>query len=236
MTSRVQLAAMLEYERAKTAFATNAYSGPMNPTIRSGASYLPPPAAPGLRAPLAAKTAEKTAAGAPTRGGFMMASDIPPLRAPSLKAPVEKTSDALPDYVTYSPGDFKPAKLVGKEKSSAGQNEGIDENAKGSLPEDYKKTADLLDSDYAAGTADPVDSKNYLRGKEKTSSDSPFQAAQTAKTIGTFKPGKLPAGPSISDIAKPKGAGFGTGIAGSFKGTIGGAAPVSLSSSPGSLK
>jgi len=33
-----------------------------------------------------------------------------------------------------------------------------------------------------------------------------------------------PPGPSIAQIAKPKGAGFGTGIAGAFKGTIGGTA------------
>jgi hypothetical protein len=503
MTSKLQLDAMLEYERAKTAFSTNAFSGPMNPTIASGASFMPPSTAPSLRAPIAKTAAlfklegdavievgkdgkslgkgnvlekhgalggkllrlaatdvpgtprllmrqrspeelagiehgydalvssfhepakraiepalqrlpqgkvqdymrkgvhtlienpeglvawgtgipgalegyvggkkllekgidrfapaatprphgptilppppmsSKTAAGAPTRGGFMMASDVPPLTAPSLRAPIVKQSegvkaaeaariavqeassalhkvgealmkvgDSLPDYVTYSPGDFAPAKLNGRPKLSAGQNESIDENAKDGQPEDYKKTASgyppcphcgdttsrlrsiptrcgkchepvakwktaaQIDSQYGSDTGADVSSDNYLRGKEKDSdvspsrtwnpgtggaqrqesfipafhqttlrsaiekkadsSGSPFQMAQTAKTVGTFKPGKIP-GPSIADIAKPKGSGFGTGIAGAFKPStgIGGTGPVSMSATPGSLK
>jgi hypothetical protein len=311
------LMAKREHEKYKRAFATNAFSGPMNPNIQSGASYLPPSKVPSLRAPIEkralierlvrlgatdipgtprlamrqrspeelaalqhgvtgafnrfsdpAKEAvgrligkvphegtqkvlragahalidhpetipmsaiplpgltpawigakrglekvidrvsplpTKIAASAPTRGGFFMASDIPPFRAPSLKAPLEKAGDMLPDYVTYNQGDFTPAKLVGKSKTSAGQNEGIDENARGSAPEDFKKI----------------------------SGSSPFQAAQTAKTIGT--PKITPPGPSIADLSKPKGAGFGTGIAGAFKSNtgIGGTAPVSLKANPG---
>lgn len=377
MTTQLQLNAMLEYERARTkhAFSTNAYSGPMNPTISSGASFMPPSTAPGLRAPIA-KTAgfklegdavievgkdgkslgkgnllekrshfgalRKIAAGAPTRGGFMMASDIPPMTAPSLRAPVvkqaegvkaaeaarvavqeasaalhkvgqilTKVGDSLPDYVTYNSGDFTPAKLNGRPKLSAGQNESIDENAKDSLPEDFKKTgagyppcphcgdtterlrsiptrcgkckekvSAQTDSQYGADTGADVSSDNYLRGKEKDSDVSPSvswnggtgavhrqesfipafhqtslrsaisktgaagvlpppappPAPTVAKTVGVPK---MPApGPSIADIAKPKGAGFGTGIAGAFKpGTgIGGTGPVSLSASPGSAK
>lgn len=434
---------MLEYERAKTAFSTNEFSGPMNPTIASGASFLPPGTAPGLKSPLTKKAAHfklegdaiietdkdgkslgkgpvypdgpgekkaalggkllrlaatdvpntprmlmrqrspgelagiehsynnavtgfhapakaavepmlqklpagkaqdylrkgvhtlienpeglvawgtgipgalegyvggkkllekaidrlapaatgsalptstmgastagsmaKMGASAPTRGNFMMASDLPPMTVPSLRALLEKKSDFLPDYVTYNPGDFKKAKL------SAGQNEGIDENAKGGQPEDFKKTgsgyppcphcgdassrtrsipsrcgkcdkpvgkekkADLLDSDWGADTGDPVDQKNFLKGKEKDAAGMglpappapppPPPAPPPLKSSNTFKPGKVP-GPSIADIAKPKGAGFGTGIAGAFKSTtgIGGTAPVSLSASPGSLK
>lgn len=341
MTSALQLRCMLAIERVKTAFATNAFSGPMNPNIQSGASYLPPGKVPSLRAPIEktalierlvrlgatdipgtprlmmkqrspeelaalqhgvsdafkkyedpAKAAvgrligkvphegtqkvlragahaliehpetipmqavplpgltpawigakrglekvidrvsplpTKIAAGAPTRGGFFMASDIPPFRAPSLKAPLEKAGDMLPDYVTYNQGDFAPAKLVGKSKTSAGQNETIDENVRGSSPEDFKKAAGTsiarrLERLYERRP-------DLLQGK--TAGTSPFRAAQTAKTIGT--PKITPPGPSIADIAKPKGAGFGTGIAGAFKANtgIGGTAPVSLKSNPG---
>lgn len=194
MTSPLQLRYMLAMERVKTAFATNSFSGSMNPNIQSGASYLPPGKVPSLRAPIekssgvlsgVSPSPTKIAAGAPTRGGFMMASDIPPFRAPGLKAPLEKSSDMLPDYITYNQGDFAPAKLTGRTKS--------------------------------AGT-------------------SPFQAAQTAKTIGTPKINAP--GPSIAEIAKPKGAGFGTGIAGAFKPSTGisGTAPVGLSSNPGSSR
>ena len=185
----------------------------------------------------AASLPTKIAASAPTRGNFMMASDIPPMKVPGLRSPIEKTSDYLPDYVTYNPGDFKRAKL------SAGQNESIDENAKDSLPEDFKK-AEALDADWGSDTGDPVNQKNFLRGKEKDAvgfgapPPPPLpKPPPPPKNVGTFRPGKVP-GPSIAEIAKPKGAGFGTGIAGAFKSTtgIGGAAPVSLSASPGSLK
>lgn len=278
MTSALQLRTMLAVERAKTAFATNAFSGPMNPNIQSGASYLPPGKVPSLRAPIEKSSAfklegdavlevgkdgkslgkgdvlshhptkiasgaparagfskesdigtlrGKTAAGAPTRGGFMMASDIPPFRVPGLKAPLEKAGDMLPDYVTYNQGDFSPAKLVGKSKTSAGQNETIDENARGSSPEDFKKIS---------GTSiEKRLERLYERRPDlkKLAGTSPFHAAQTAKTIGT--PKITPPGPSIADIAKPKGAGFGTGIAGAFKPNtgIGGTGPVGFKSNPG---
>jgi hypothetical protein len=185
-----------EAKKEKQAFSTNAFSGPMNPNIQSGASIIPPFKQPSLRAPVE-KTAKryklegdavievgsdgkslgkgpvKMAAGAPTRGNFMMASDVPPFKVPSLRAPVEKNSEMFPEYMPYSPGDFKPAKLTSKTAQS------------------------------------PI-----------------FQAAARAKTVGTPKV-SAPPGPSIADIAKPKGPGMGTGIAGAFKGSIGGTAGVS---------
>jgi hypothetical protein len=54
----------------------------------------------------------KISASSPTRGGFMLASDIPQFKAPSLRAPIEKNSDFLPDYVTYNEGDFKKSKYA----------------------------------------------------------------------------------------------------------------------------
>jgi hypothetical protein len=92
---------------------------------------------------------DKTAASAPTRGNFMQASDIPSFRAPQLSAAIQKTgdletpdansgpipgalkknneepekeknSDALPNFVTYSPGDFKRSKYAGLKHAVAG--------------------------------------------------------------------------------------------------------------------
>lgn len=61
----------------------------------------------------------KTAASSPTRGGFLLASDLPAFKQPSLSAPVEKTSDMLPDYVSTNDGvGFKRSKYA-KEKCHA---------------------------------------------------------------------------------------------------------------------
>lgn len=79
------------------------------------------------------KKLTKISASSPTRGGFLLASDIPQFKAPSLAAPVEKKAefaraedlraigrkamkekdgDFLPDYVTYGEGDFKKSKYA----------------------------------------------------------------------------------------------------------------------------
>jgi len=52
----------------------------------------------------------KNAASAPTRGNFMMASD----QNAGPITPLFKGGDILPEEVTYSSGDFKPAKLMKK--------------------------------------------------------------------------------------------------------------------------
>ncbi len=63
-------------------------------------------------AALKARREQKTAAGAPTRGGFMMASDLPPFKQPRLDRAIQKDSALLPDNVTYSPNDFKRSKYA----------------------------------------------------------------------------------------------------------------------------
>jgi hypothetical protein len=154
----------------------------------------------------------KAAASAPTRGNFMMASDLPSYRPPRLDQAIQKdgayesepytsvfkgadlegekktkvkAGDMLPDYVTYNPGDFKRSK-------------------------------------YAM----PIEELAYLVDgllKEAIPGLTPQSRLEQSSAIGAPRanPPPLP-GPSIADQAKPKGPGFGTGIAGANKSTIGG--------------
>lgn len=230
----------------------------------------------------------KTSASAPTRGNFMQASDLPPFKVPSLKAPIEKNSDALPDFVTYGPGDFKKSKYAAQsvervrralqgaspervaefaKKTRAGAEKHLvktHEAAKGlrgtrNLTErnqardvhyQHRQHAGKLQSFHqeavhqqgrseglregalvagaigagSAGTTGYILGKNEKKKEEdsKTAAPNPItQAATSAKSVGlpTMTP---PKGPSIVDVAKPKGPGFGTGISGAFKTTIGG--------------
>jgi hypothetical protein len=62
--------AMLD-ELMKIGFATNAYSGSMNPEIRDDNSYMPAPKVPIPRAPTYSGTGQGSE---PTRGGFLLAS------------------------------------------------------------------------------------------------------------------------------------------------------------------
>jgi hypothetical protein len=217
---------------------------------------------------------EKAAAGAPTRGGFMMASDVPPLTAPSLRAPVQKLSgevpaektkaaDSLPDYVTYNASDFKPAQLNAKPKTAEGAGDGMsmsqDTAANNQAPEDYKvdgakekkKEADVSPAvPWSGGTGGMQRQESYIPpmkvpslraplskvgaagpmsfGKSLIPPPPPIPAPTVAKTVGTPK---MPTpGPSIAEISKPKGPGFGSGISGAFKPNsgIGGTGPVDL--------
>jgi hypothetical protein len=59
----------------------------------------------------------KVAASAPTRGGFLMASDLPPLRPPRLDRAVQKEGAPLPENVTADPADFRPVNLLKKRAS-----------------------------------------------------------------------------------------------------------------------
>lgn len=53
----------------------------------------------------------------PTRGGFMLASGVQgPVGLTKAAEDKEKDSDGLPDFTTYEPGDFKPARLNGRPK------------------------------------------------------------------------------------------------------------------------
>lgn len=183
----------------------------------------------------------KLAAGAPTRGNFMQASDIPsnvPIN--SLRAPLIKNGDMLPDYVTYDPASFKKAKL----SAGAGMNESIDENAKDANPEDYKKADVSPSASWHGGTGGPQRQASYLPNLPPPSLLAPLrklgalpvmQAAQTAKTIGTFKPGVIK-GPSIADQSKPKGMGTGGAIPGATKTGITSMGPINMNTGLGPSK
>ena len=176
---------------------------------------------------------EKTAAGAPTRGGFMMASDIPPFRSPQLGAAIQKTSgfddysqdttkspppgtlqkdnqesekeknsDALPNFVTYEPGDFKRSKYASRLVQLL------------TLPERYRATKAALEKDSDMALAfDPA-------SMHKKATITPQSQLEKSTSVGAPKV-SAPPGPSIADIAKPRGKAFGIGMPGAFKNTIG---------------
>lgn len=77
----------------------------------SGSSGITPARPWDGNAVLASFEGEKQAAGAPTRGGFLMASEIPPFRAPSLRAPVEKVGEL--EKASGVPGAPQPPKVPG---------------------------------------------------------------------------------------------------------------------------
>lgn len=199
----------------------------------------------------------KAAAGAPTRGNFMMASDVPPFKAPRLDRAIQKDGcmetkaaesggmfrtrkdddeedarskkkegDMLPDYVTYGPGDFKRSKYAMSMEEMS------------SFVEDLLKEAEVspavpwsggggnphrMASDIPAFRAPRLDRAIQKEGAVS----SPASQLSSSQRVGAPK-ASAPPGPSIADIAKPKGAKFGTGIAGAFKGGIGGTGPVAL--------
>lgn len=199
----------------------------------------------------------KAAAGAPTRGNFMMASDVPPFKAPRLDRAIQKDGaletkaaesggmfrtrkdddeedarlkqkegDMLSDYVTYNAGDFKRSKYA------------MSTEAMGELVKGLLKEADVSPAvAWNGGTGNPHRMASDIpafraprldRAIQKEGSISSAQSQlSTSQHVGAPK-ASAPPGPSIAQIAKPKGAHFGSGIAGAHKGSIGGTAPVGL--------
>lgn len=176
---------------------------------------------------LAAFQAElhKEGAGAPTRGGFMMASDIPAFRPPRLDQAIQKNSGDAP------PQD-NPKLLTSDKYAMRVKLEGdalIEVDAKGkSLGKGplKEKGADMLPDGVTFNSGDFKRSKyamsiatmGALVDLMKTGGVGITPAGQLAKTQSVGAPKvTAPPGPSIADIAKPKGAKFGIGIPGAFK-------------------
>jgi hypothetical protein len=257
----------------KTAFTTSQYSTPLNPVILSGASDLPPMRVPSLRAPVqkTGSFAVKEAASAPTRGNFMMASDLPGWRQPRLDTAVQKNAGgitALPGGLASkahkTESDFPAKKLNAGEKiehEHTSRHALARSIAMDHLTEDpqyyeklraiEKKAQALRDTSTEqlavfveelrkqADVSPAVSWNGQFGGAHRQQSDIPaFRApilsravqkhanvssprGQLSKTqhIGAPKV-TAPPGPSIADIAKPKGEHFGIGIPGAFKGKI----------------
>lgn len=196
-----------------------------------------------------AKPKEKAAASAPTRGNFMMASDIPSFQAPRLDRAIQKNSGEttmptgtagtdnpspentgkqsafLPDGVTANSNDFKPAKLAEITTAELAV-----------LTAELLKEADVSPAaswnggtfggtGVRRGVSDipPFRAPRLDRALQKTAIAGLTPASQLEKstTVGAPKV-TAPAGPSIADQVKPRGARFGSALPGAQKGGIGG--------------
>jgi hypothetical protein len=200
--------------------------------------------------------AAKLAAGAPTRGNFMMASDMPAFRPPRLDQAIQKNSGGTSMPVTDlqpkpAPVADKPGanpSLESSDKYAAGKlvklmgdaRIEVDKKGKGLGKGPLNKGADFLpdfavyqpgvDSFKRSKYAMPVQELSaFVDGllKEGMGGITPAGHLASTQRVGAPKV-SAPPGPSIADISKPKGAHFGTGIAGAFKGSIGGTAPQGL--------
>jgi hypothetical protein len=158
---------------------------------------------------------QKAAAGAPTRGNFMMASDIPSFRPPRLDRAIQKDGELETEPRVDI---FKGAKLKSKEKDGDALPDGV-----ALQPWDNFRPVNINAKHAFAMTTEQM--AEYVDGllKEAIPGLTPQSRLEQSTRIGA-PAAKAPAapGPSIADQAKPKGPGFGTGIAGANKGTIGG--------------
>jgi hypothetical protein len=213
----------------------------------------------------AGKKLVKISASSPTRGGFLLASDIPAFKTPSLSAPVEKTSDMLPDYISTNDGvGFKRSKYA-REKchvgekvadvsptSPLGDGGGNPHRAESSIPPfrgaslrtPLTKVSEFSDiSAYNGGPSSagrgPVNEAGFRQAGDLPSipvnslraplikrgslglGTNPMGAMSAAKKVGTTPALTGGKGPSIADITKPKGKGFGGPLPGANKGSIG---------------
>lgn len=116
----------------------------------------------------------KAASSAPTRGGFMQASDLPPFRMPSLQSPLAKEGDM--GFVNYKPGDFKPVDIMKKSAEVVA--------ATGVFLHREKLAADITPSSGQRLGASGIGA-----------------AAARAKSVGLPR-ATTPAGPSIAQQAK----------------------------------
>jgi hypothetical protein len=195
---------------------------------------------------------QKAAASAPTRGNFMMASDLPPFRAPRLDRAIQKNSGetSMPTGPTdniHNPQPENTSKYAGKlvklegdaviEVDENGKSKGEGnllqkeqgkEKADAFLPDNLTYSqSDFKRSKYAMSTAELARFVEQLRKEGGAAGLTP--AGQLAKTQSVGAPkASPPPGPSIAQIAKPRGARFGVGIPGAFKSTIGGDKGVAL--------
>ena len=196
----------------------------------------------------------KLGASAPTRGNFMMASDIPAFQSPQLRRGIQKNSGettmpvssgsttdnpalentgkqagGMPDGVTANSNDFKPAKLASVTEMSA-------------FVEWLRKHADVSPAvSWNGGTFGGAGARRGVSDIPPFRAPRLDQAIQKAGEAGITPAGQLnktmrvgapkvtaPPGPSIADQVKPRGARFGSAMPGAQKGGIGGYGQPSL--------
>jgi hypothetical protein len=235
----------------KLAFTVSQYSGALNPVISSGASGIPPFKAPSLgkaiqktgfaqtysagpspdwahgpataasgippfKAPRLDKAIQKSAAGAPTRGGFMMASDIPSYSPPRLDRAIQKNSELTTDPMT---SEFKGGDFEGKKKEKDG--DALPEGMALQPWDNFKPTNINAKHAYASMSTEKLAEFVEELMKEAIPGLTPQSRLEQSTRIGAPR-ATPPVTPSIADQSKPKGPGWGSGIAGANKGTIGG--------------
>lgn len=130
------------------------------------------------------------------------ASDLPPFKAPQLRAALQKVAEGAPTAGGFAMASDVPGFRVPNLRTG------------------LQKAGDMLPENI---TYNASDFKPVRFTKRGAAALSPAGRLAQTKSVGMPKL-TAPSGPSIADIAKPKGPGFGTGIAGAFKGTIGGTA------------
>ena len=150
----------------------------------------------------------KAAASAPTRGNFMMASDIPSFRPPRLDQAIQKNSGET----------TMPLETVKPSSSTTQDNPSPENTGKQSdfLPDGVTyNDSDFKRSKYAMSTEKLAEVTDWLL-KQAEPGITPASRLATTMRVGAPKV-SAPPGPSIADQVKPKGANFGIGIPGAFK-------------------
>ena len=171
----------------------------------------------------------KVAASAPTRGNFMMASDIPSFRAPRLdvaiqkdgafgdmKKGTEKDSDSI-GLTTYSPGDFRQVNINAKHAGHF-KLEGdavIETDKDGKSLGKGPVTKEAMLSMSTEKLAEFVAELREMR-KEAIAGLTPASQLEKTTRIGAPK-ASAPPGPSIAQIARPRGKAFGLPMSGCMK-------------------
>jgi hypothetical protein len=156
---------------------------------------------------------EKHAASAPTRGNFMMASDLPAWRAPQLQRGLQKNSGET-SMPTDSPVLMNSA---GASKTETSRTEALPKTKTDAfLPDGVTYSqGDFKQSKYAM----PTELMSlFVEELRKEGEPGVTPAGRLAQTMSVGAPKvTAPAGPSIADQVKPRGAKFGIGIPGAFK-------------------
>ena len=173
----------------------------------------------------------KEGASSPTRGGFFLASDqAPPIPTTLAKGRgIEATADFEKDndfFGTYSPSDFKPVNIMKKgasaEELSAFVSAVLEKDADVSPASSWEPGyggSQRQESDIPPWKQPRLDRAIQKDGSLEKGAMTPHGQLAKTQHIGAPK-ATAPPGPSIAQIAKPRGKKFGLPIPGAMKTTI----------------